>query len=146
MPHYELTQPEIEEVLRGERVVRIGFDVGSDRFLVPLGYLWYDGALYGMTTRGRKTTMGALNPHVSFQVDTSEKTGLFTWSSVSGAGEFALVTDGKEIETVSPLLFARFSDMPEWMQAEYAEKQAKNEVVYIRIRPTHLTGRRHSPP
>ena len=40
----------------------------------------------------------------------------------------------------------RTKPMPEWMQAEYAEKQAKNEVVYIRIRPTHLTGRRHSPP
>jgi nitroimidazol reductase NimA-like FMN-containing flavoprotein (pyridoxamine 5'-phosphate oxidase superfamily) len=98
-----------------------------------------------MTTRGWKTEMGARNPQVSFQIDTSAKTGLFTWSSVSGAGEFALVTDAKEIEAVSPLLFARFADMPAWMQAEYAEKQEKNEMVYVRIRPASLAGRRHSP-
>jgi uncharacterized protein len=146
MPHYELTREEIEKVLRDERVMRVGFDVGPDRFLVPHGYLWHDGALYGMTTRGRKTEMGTRNPQVSFQVDTSATTGLFTWSSVSGAGGFALVTDTKEIDTISPLLFARFPDMPDWMQAEYAEKQRKNEVVYVRIRPTRMTGRRHSPP
>jgi hypothetical protein len=39
MPHYELTREEIEQVLRNERVMRIGFDVGPERFLVPLGYL-----------------------------------------------------------------------------------------------------------
>lgn len=99
-----------------------------------------------MTTRGRKTEMGTRNPTVSFQVDTSAMTGLFTWSSVSGAGEFAIVTDPKEIATISPLLFARFSDLPDWMQAEYGEKQEKNEVVYMRIRPAQMTGRRHSPP
>src|SRR5262245_12511112 len=68
MPHYELKREEIEKVLRDERVMRVGFDVGPDRFLVPLGYLWHDGALYGMTTRGRKTEMGTRNPQVSFQI------------------------------------------------------------------------------
>jgi hypothetical protein len=35
--------------------------------------------------------------------------------------------------------------MPDWMQAEYAQRQQRGEVVFVRIRPTHLAGRRSGP-
>jgi hypothetical protein len=31
------------------------------------------------------------------------------------------------------------------MQAEYAEKQEQGKVVFVRIRPTRMTGRKRSP-
>jgi hypothetical protein len=35
--------------------------------------------------------------------------------------------------------------MPDWMQSEYAEKQAQGHVVFVRIRPSRLTGRKSEP-
>jgi nitroimidazol reductase NimA-like FMN-containing flavoprotein (pyridoxamine 5'-phosphate oxidase superfamily) len=145
MAFKELTTTEVDELLTGERAMRIGFDANNERYLVPLGFIWHEGALYAMTTRGRKTRMAAANPKVSFQIDTSARTGLFSWHSLSGEGTFEVVTDSKELEAISPLLVSRFPDMPSWMQAEYAEKQEQGKVVFVRIRPTRMTGRKSEP-
>jgi nitroimidazol reductase NimA-like FMN-containing flavoprotein (pyridoxamine 5'-phosphate oxidase superfamily) len=145
MAFKELSRSEVDELLSAERVVRIGFEANGERYLVPLGFISHRGALYAMTTHGRKTRMAAVNPSVSFQIDTSARTGLFSWYSVSGEGTFEIVTDSKEIEAISPLLVSRFPDMPSWMQAEYAEKQEQGKVVFVRIRPTRMTGRKSEP-
>ena len=64
---------------------------------------------------------------------------------MSGEGTFEIVTDRKEIEAVSPLLVSQFPDMPDWMQAEYAGKQERGEVVIVRLRPSQMTGRKSEP-
>ena len=145
MAFKELNRAEVDDVLSAERVVRIGFEANGERYLVPLGFVSHRGALYAMTTHGRKTRMAAVNPKVSFQIDTSARTGVFSWHSVSGEGLFEIVTDSKEIEAVSPLLVSRFTDMPNWMQAEYGERQERGEVVFVRIRPSQLVGRKSEP-
>ncbi len=137
----ELSMGEMEEFLSGQRIVRIGFDALGERYLVPLGYVWFEGTLCAVTTHGRKTRMAKANPQVSFQVDDSAATGLFGWKSVSGEGIFVFVADPGEIERISPLLFSRFTDVPEWAQKEYAEKQASGQLVWVRVRPTMMTGR-----
>jgi hypothetical protein len=48
--------------INGSRVVRIGFEANGERYLVSLGFVWRQDALYAMTTRGRKTRMAAANP------------------------------------------------------------------------------------
>jgi nitroimidazol reductase NimA-like FMN-containing flavoprotein (pyridoxamine 5'-phosphate oxidase superfamily) len=141
----ELSATEVDELLRGERAMCIGFDANDERYLVPLGFIWHQGALYAMTTQGRKTRMAAANPKVSFQIDTSARTGLFSWHSLSGEGTFEVVTDSKELDAISPVLVSRFPDMPGWMQTEYAVKQAQGKVVFVRIRPTRMTGRKSEP-
>ena len=141
----DLNRNELDEVLNEERVVRVGFEANGERYLVPLGFISYQGALYAMTTYGRKTRMAGINPKVSFQIDTSSRTGPFNWHSVSGEGIFEIVTDPTEIGTVAPLLVSRFPDMPDWMQAEYGERQANGEVVFIRIRPSRMIGRKSEP-
>jgi len=145
MAFKELSQGEIDKLLDAERVVRIGFEANGEHYLVPLGFVRYRDALYAMTTRGRKTRMAAANPVVSFQIDTSARTGPFSWHSVSGEGTFEVVADPAEIDAVSPLLVARFPDMPEWMQAEYAKKQEQGHVVFVRVRPSRLAGRKSEP-
>ena len=145
MAFKEMSQTEVDHLLDTERVVRIGFDANGERYLVPLGFIRHRGALYAMTTRGRKTRMAGANANVSFQIDTSARTGPFSWHSVSGEGTFELVTDPEEIETISSLLVSRFPDMPEWMQSEYAEKQEQGHVVFVRIRPSRSTGMKSQP-
>jgi nitroimidazol reductase NimA-like FMN-containing flavoprotein (pyridoxamine 5'-phosphate oxidase superfamily) len=141
----EMSPAEVDHLLEEERVVRVGFQSDGERYLVPLGFVWHQGALYAMTTRGRKTRMAAGNPKVSFQIDTSSRTGPFSWHSVSGEGTFEVLTDTRQFEAVAGLLVSRFPDMPAWMQSEYAEKQEQGQVVYVRIRPSHLTGRKSEP-
>lgn len=138
----QLNQVEIDELLSAECVMRVGFDANDERYLVPIGFIFHQDTFCAMTTKGRKTKMAAANPRVSFQVDTSARTGQYTWHSISGEGVFEIVTDSKEIETISLLLASRFSDMPDWMQAEYAEKQEQGEVVVVRIRPSKMIGRK----
>ena len=145
MAFKELSRTEVDGLLSEERVVRIGFEANGERYLVPLGFVPHGGALYAMTTHGRKTRMAAVNPKVSFQIDTSARTGPFSWHSVSGEGLFEIVTDAKEIDAISPLLISRFPDMPDWMQAEYARKQERGEVVFVRLRPGQMTGRKSEP-
>ena len=145
MAFTEMSRQEIDRLLDVERVVRVGFHAKGEHYLVPLGYVRRRDALYAMTTRGRKTLMAAESPGVSFQIDTSATTGPFSWQSASGEGTFEIVTDSAEIDEVSALLVARFPDMPEWMQVEYAEKQQQGEVVFVRIRPAQLAGRKSGP-
>ena len=145
MAFKELDRRDIDRLLSEERVVRIGFEANGTHYLVPLGFVVYRDALYAMTTYGRKTSMAATNPQVSFQVDSSAQTGQFSWHSVSGEGTFEIVSDPGEIEAVAPLLVARFPDMPDWMQAEYAGKQERGEVVFVRIRPSRMAGRKSEP-
>ena len=55
---YETLEPEeIERVLTAQRLVRIGFAAGEERYVIPLGYVWLDGCLWGFTTHGRKTRL-----------------------------------------------------------------------------------------
>jgi nitroimidazol reductase NimA-like FMN-containing flavoprotein (pyridoxamine 5'-phosphate oxidase superfamily) len=145
MAFTELSQPEVDRLLAAERIVRIGFDADGERYLVPLGFVWHEGALCAMTTLGRKTRMAATNPHVSFQLDTSATTGPFSWQSVSGAGTFEIVTDPSRIEGIAARLTERFPDMPAWMQDEYARRQERGEVVIVCIRPERIAGRRSEP-
>lgn len=145
MAFKQMSETEIADLFSTERVMRIGFEANGERYLVPLGFIWHSGALYAMTTHGRKTGMAAANPQVSFQIDTSARTSIFSWHSISGEGTFEIVTDSKELEAIAPLLVARFPDMPDWMQAEYAEKQEQGHVVFVRIRPSQMTGRKSEP-
>jgi len=63
-----------------------------------------------MTTKGRKTRMAAMQPKVSFQLDTASTTGPFGWQSVTGEGTFEVVTAAPEIEAVAALLTTRFPE------------------------------------
>lgn len=58
----DLDPVEIELVLEKERVIRIAFSANGEQFLVPVFNTWFEGALCGMTTPGRKTRPGEGNP------------------------------------------------------------------------------------
>jgi nitroimidazol reductase NimA-like FMN-containing flavoprotein (pyridoxamine 5'-phosphate oxidase superfamily) len=141
MAHRDLSQGEIEEILMSERVVRIAFCAGRERYLVPLGYVWLDGFICFVSMEGRKTRMASVQPDVAFQVDTSAKTGVFEWRSVTGEGTVDAVTDPAEIARIRPALFGRFPDIPGWMSEEFASRDSAGLLRWFRIRPTLLTGR-----
>jgi uncharacterized protein len=146
MAHRDLSQNEIEQLLQAERVVRIALDANGERYVVPVGYVWLDGALCFVSMEGRKTRMASLNPAVAFQVDTSAQTGVFEWRSVAGEGRVEAISDPSEIEKIRPTLFGRFPDIPDWMSKEYDKRGREGLLHWFRIRPTLMTGRLAAPP
>jgi nitroimidazol reductase NimA-like FMN-containing flavoprotein (pyridoxamine 5'-phosphate oxidase superfamily) len=140
----DLDRPAIESVLQSQRVIRVAFDDGKERYLVPLFFAWHDGALYGLTTPGRKTRMAEASPRVAFQIDSSAETGPYEWQSVSGEGTWEVVTDEGEMAFV-PVLQAKLADSPPWARDLLMQRfQALGRIAW-RIRPTALGGRAHSP-
>ncbi len=141
MAHRDLSQTEIEQLLASERVLRLALHAAGEHYLVPLGYVWLDGFIWVVSTEGRKTRLAAMNPDVAFQVDTSARTGVFEWRSVTGEGSIQAVTDAAEIERIRPALFGRFPDMPEWMAVEYERRGRHGLLRWFRIKPARMSGR-----
>jgi nitroimidazol reductase NimA-like FMN-containing flavoprotein (pyridoxamine 5'-phosphate oxidase superfamily) len=141
----DLTNDEITAVLERERVIRIGFSDGADQFIVPVFYTLYQGALCGLTIPGRKTRLGAANPNVAFQVDSTLTTGPWEWESVSGQGTWEEVPDPAEFGPFAMQLRQELADSPAWAAQLLQERFAKFGMVAWRIRPTATSGRAHEP-
>ncbi|MGH2609954.1 MAG: pyridoxamine 5'-phosphate oxidase family protein [Tepidiformaceae bacterium] len=138
----DLTEPEMHSVLSSQRVIRVAFDDGSERFIVPMFYAWHEGALFGLTTPGRKSRMGEANPRVAFQVDSSAQTGEFEWQSVSGEGTWEILRAEADMAFV-PLLQARLADSPPWAVQLLMERFQTLGRLAWRITPTSMSGRAH---
>jgi nitroimidazol reductase NimA-like FMN-containing flavoprotein (pyridoxamine 5'-phosphate oxidase superfamily) len=141
----DLNNEEIESVLAAQRVVRLGFVAGDEHYVVPVFYTWYQGALCGLTTPGRKTRLAAANPTVAFQVDSSAETGPWEWSSVSGQGAWEEVPNPAGFGPFAAQLRERLADAPPWAQQLLQERFAKIGMVPWRLRPTAMSGRTHEP-
>jgi uncharacterized protein len=141
-----MSEDDIVSLLEACELLRVAFHDGAATYLIPLGCVWCDGALYGVTDPGRKTEIAADQPHVAFQTDTSRQTGLFEWDSVTGHGEFEIVTDRGEVGMAMAKLQPFVATAPGWWKAEQAPRMAAGQVIVWRIRPTSTTGVRYVPP
>ncbi len=139
----DLDRAGIERLLAEERVVRIAFSDGDERYLVPVFYTWHLGALCGLTTPGRKTRMAARDAIVAFQVDSTTVTGPYAWSSVSGQGQWEVVASAAEFGPFALALREKLGDAPAWAQQLLNERFAKLGMVAWRIRPGAMAGRTH---
>lgn len=140
----DLDQNGIEAVLQSQRVIRVAFDDGAERYILPLFFLWHEKALYGLTTPGRKTRMAEKSGRVGFQIDTSTETGPFEWQSVTGEGTWEAVKDESEMAFV-PLLQAKLADSPPWARELLMQRFETLGRVAWRIRPATIGGRAHFP-
>jgi nitroimidazol reductase NimA-like FMN-containing flavoprotein (pyridoxamine 5'-phosphate oxidase superfamily) len=140
MHSLSMSDEAIREFLAAERIVRVAFDAAGERYLIPLGYVWQDGALCCLTTPGRKSRLATLNPRVSFQVDDSCRGGPFEWTSVTGEAVFEVIDDPLAVASLLPALYAKFPDVPAWARQQFVT----GKMLVARIQPTAVTGRRVS--
>lgn len=145
MPAQDLNNQMAIDVLANEHLVRVAFNDGNSTYLVPLGYVWSDSALYGVMEPGKKTQISARNPTVAFQVDTSCTTGLFEWASVTGTGRFEVVSSPKEREQAMSALQPVIAEAPEWWHQEQAPRVASGALQVWKIVPEKFDGRRYVP-
>jgi nitroimidazol reductase NimA-like FMN-containing flavoprotein (pyridoxamine 5'-phosphate oxidase superfamily) len=111
-------------------------------YLIPLGYVWVDAAMYGVGERGRKTELAAREPGVAFQVDTAMETGLFEWESVTGTGQFTVVSEPGEARRALTEMQSFMAGAPDWWRAEQAPRMVQGTLIVWRITPTAFAGSR----
>jgi nitroimidazol reductase NimA-like FMN-containing flavoprotein (pyridoxamine 5'-phosphate oxidase superfamily) len=104
----ELTESEMESLLRRQVVGRIGCHADGLVYVVPVNYVYDAGSIYGQTGQGMKVDMMRRNPSVCFEVDQVDDIG--NWQSVIGWGTYEELS-GKEASDVTNRLVARLMQM-----------------------------------
>jgi nitroimidazol reductase NimA-like FMN-containing flavoprotein (pyridoxamine 5'-phosphate oxidase superfamily) len=98
----ELHPEEIDRLLHGEIVGRIGFSARGRTDVVPITYLFDGTSIIGHTGLGHKVLMMRENPSVCFEVDRIDRTG--GWESVLVHGEFQELHDDEATHALEALL------------------------------------------
>ena len=133
----ELSDSEIDDFLRSQRIARLGCHAGGVTYVVPLIYAYEDGAVVAVTTEGRKTAMLRENPRVCVEVDDYDVDGKGSWRSVIAHGTSEELA-GDAIEPALALMRERF--------ARTAGRSAEPRplgpnVVVLRVRLDEVSGR-----
>jgi uncharacterized protein len=133
----ELSREEIEEFLRGQRIARLGCHADGVTYVVPLIYAYEDGAVFAVTTHGRKTAMLRENPRVCVEVDEYDADGKGSWRSVIAYGSCEELSRDA-IEPALAVLRERFART----SGRTAEARPLGpDVVVLRITLDELSGR-----
>lgn len=132
-----LAQEEIERVLGAEVVGRIGCHAEGRTYVVPVSYVYHNGAIYAHSTDGLKVAMMRQNPFVCFEVDHIED--LLNWHSVIAWGVYEELT-GLDAEAglsiLSNGLKAKMPNLPVHEATVGAEAPAHVVAFCIHLRET----------
>jgi nitroimidazol reductase NimA-like FMN-containing flavoprotein (pyridoxamine 5'-phosphate oxidase superfamily) len=128
-----MSPEEIESVLRGNRIGRIGCASNDRPYVVPTNYA-YDGEyIYGYATLGRKITIMREQPSICFEVD--EIAGSSSWRSVIAEGTYEeLVDETRRRAAIDRLAREIGAIVPRTIDAS-------RNIVVFRIRITSRSGR-----
>lgn len=135
----ELTEQEVEDVLRTEIIGRIGCHAYGRTYIVPITYR-YDGRfIYAHSAEGMKLHMMRENPHVCFEVDSMDD--LANWRSVIAWGTFEEL-HGLHAERAMEMLVAHIEPRVNGPPgASVHPTHATHPVVLYRIELEEKTGR-----
>jgi nitroimidazol reductase NimA-like FMN-containing flavoprotein (pyridoxamine 5'-phosphate oxidase superfamily) len=144
----KLNKEQIEEVLKGSVLGRIGCSDGKKTYVVPVNYV-YDGKyIIGHSLAGMKILMMRKNPEVCFEVD--ELKSLTKWKSVIVWGHYQELTDERERYHAMKLFVDRMLKMkisetaipPEISETRVHPRSPGNiKPIIYRIVITEKTGR-----
>jgi uncharacterized protein len=140
----ELTRAEVEALLRSEVVARIGCHSDGRTYVVPITYVYEDGAIIGHSRDGMKIELMRRNPSVCVEVDRIEDLG--NWRSVIAWGRYeelsgaaAVAALEKLVARLEPLATGESSAPPHEGGSPHGE--AATGLVVYRIEIHEKTGR-----
>ena len=147
----DLTEGQMDHLLRTEYVARIGCHDGDRSYVVPVSYVFHDGFLYGHSGLGLKIEIMRVHRSVCFEVDHIDD--LANWQCVIAWGVYEEL-EGAEAETaiallvgrLTPLISEKGGSLPHpWNghggSTEHILHRASRHGVVYRIRVTEMTGR-----
>jgi uncharacterized protein len=138
-----LTETEIDALLHGEFVARIGCHYDETTYVIPVAYAYDGAALFGYSADGLKLEMMRHNPHVCVEVDRVSAPD--DWVSVVAWGTFEPL-DGADaqlaLERLSSRLRAAAADTPRSATGgrSYVSRSGRYGLAW-RIRLRRRTGR-----
>ena len=142
----ELKTNEIEDLLNGQWVARLGCHANGLTYVVPISYAYDGRAVYGHTTPGLKLRMLHENPAVCVQVDHVDN--LANWRSVVAWGRFEELTDAAAgdalrllIDRFAPLMTGEASTPTHGHLAAHEPPVPGRHGVVFRIMLERKTGR-----
>lgn len=141
----ELTKAQVDELLRGEQVGRVGCHADGLTYVVPMKYVYDGECIYGRSADGMKIRFMRANPAVCFEVDHVDN--VFRWRSALAQGTYEELS-GPDEERATELLRARFGVTPASDLAQPPPEQghpAKLRTIAFRIRVSELSGRFETP-
>lgn len=141
----QLSPQDIARFLQSQRILRLAMQDDGGLYIVPLGYVCLEGAIYCCTLGGKKTEILHRQPRVAFQIDDSASRNAFDWTSVTGEGDVEFISDPTHIARISPAFFDCFIDMPDWAARQYEQRMETGALIWLRIRPIWMTGRNGAP-
>lgn len=138
----EMTDEEMERLLHGELVGRLGVHHNGRTIVVPVSYVYDGNAVYVHSYEGEKLEMMRANPEVCFEVDHIVR--LAQWSSVMAWGRYEELT--AELATGAMNLLAwRLKEEVPGETAGPTGPHGRERGVAFRIYLTKKTGRFETP-
>lgn len=143
----ELSEQQIESLLKQQVIGRIGCYAKGCCYVVPVNYVYDGTCIYGHSAQGQKISMMRKNPQICFEVDDIQS--VFHWKSVIAWGHFEEITNADERERTMQRLIHRImpltngpADHP-WHGITENEKAVGDtlELIVYKIILTKKTGR-----
>ena len=103
----ELNDTQIESLLKGQLIGRIGCHSADLIYIVPVNYVYDDENIYCHSANGMKIEMMRKTPEVCFEVDDIKD--MTNWQSVIAWGKFEEIIDMAEKQKVLQKLTDRIT-------------------------------------
>lgn len=143
----ELTEKQIDDLLARQVTGRLGCHAQGTTYVVPVNYVYRNGAIYAHSAPGKKIDMMRANPKVCFEVDDIQN--IFKWQCVITWGLFEELTDMDEKEQAMQALTHRIMPLGNSPAAHPSHGITENEfdigtridLILYRIKIIKKTGR-----
>jgi len=132
-----LLAEEAKALLSACRIGRLGCIDNGEPYVVPINYVFTDGAIYSHSLPGRKLDALRTNPRTCLQVDDIQDD--FNWRSVIAYGDFEEIRVPGDRELILNKLLSRFPSLTPVESAIVADAGAPSSIVF-RIRVDRVTG------
>lgn len=132
-----LNQDQARELLRRERIGRLGCIADDEPYIVPVNYVFDGECAYLHSLPGQKIDAMRIHPRVCLQVDQIEDE--LSWKSVLAFGTYEEITDREERAKALNHLLSRFSRLTPVESFIAVDADAPAPIVF-RIRVSRLTG------
>lgn len=133
----QLSQEQSHELLRKERIGRLGCVVEGGPYVVPVNYVFDGECAYIHSLPGQKIEAMRVAPRVCLQVDEIEDE--LNWKSVMALGTYEEITSPRERADALNHLLARFSRLTP-VESFMAGDAGTPAPIVFRIRVNRLTG------
>ena len=133
----QMSAAEAAEVLRRNRIARLGCVVGGYPYVVPVGYIFDGKSAYSHSLPGQKITALRADPRACLQVDEIEDD--WNWRSVLAFGDYEEITGEEERAHILNDLLATFPQLTP-VESVISRGADPPKVIVFRIRIRGVSG------